>query len=259
MTITPFGYVFFFILLLLITLSVFVNKRMNEESDTPNGCFGFGFLSLLVVSVTSLFIMCAAIFILQFYSVVAYPKYESTIVDVHSEWVEKEYTNDDGYSYTETVEMHTAVLEFHDGDGKLLRLENNISSEDKPNIGDKLTVSYRNENLYEFSIRSNLMLLGVTVMMILLGSISTGIVLYAFNKSTERVQAFGWGFVFYFVVPAGMLLLLCFMLYALWEQYANGGDMPIWVQALIILFSVFLVPSLFGYVKNLLQPDRADH
>ena len=258
MSITPFGYIFFLILFLTIALSVRVNKRMSKERGSPNGCFGSVFVGLVVVLVTSLFIGSVVAVVLHTYSLATYPKYKSTIVDVHSEWVERDYTDDDGFTRTESVEMHTAVLEFYDGDNKLIRRNNNIRSGSKPKIGEEIIIAYRDGKLKEFSLRSILLVSGVAVMMVLLGSISVGIVLYAFNKNTERVHKFGWGVVFYFVIPSSMILMMCVMLYALWGHHVNSDNMSIGVQVLLIFFSITLFLSLTGYIKTLLQKEHKE-
>ncbi len=253
MDITPAGYLVFAILILAITLSVFVNKRINRESDSPKGCVGGAYIGLIVISITSLFITSLWIFSTQAYSLVVYPKYESTIVDVNSEWVEQDYTDSDGFTRSETVEMHTAVLEFYDDDNKLLRLNNSISSGDKPRIGDKVTIAYHDGKLVEFSLRSFLILVALAVMMILLGSISTCFVLYALNKDITRVREFAWSFVFNVVIPASMFFMMCAMLYALWDHHTNNGDMPVWAQGVSIFFAIVLAITLISYFKRLLK------
>jgi len=227
MSITPAGYIFFTVLAAAITLSVFVNKRLSRDSGQPNGCFGNAYVGVLVVAVTTLFVTSLIMLSSQIYKVATYPKYDASIVDVNSEWVEREYEDDEGFRRTEKVEMHTAVLEFYNQNGQLIRLDNNVRSGAKPIVGEQIRIAYRDGNLTEVSLRTLLMYIGLATMMLLLGTISCCMLLYALNKDTERVQAFGWGFVFNFVLPVGMLFMLCGMVYGLWDHYANNGDIPI--------------------------------
>lgn len=250
MSITPAGYIFFTVLALAITLSVLVTKRLSRETGKPNGCMAGAYIGTIVVAVTTLFVGSVFMFSAQIYKVATYPKYEATIVDVNSEWVERDYQDDDGFTRSETIEMHTAVLEFYDHNNQLIRLNNNIRSGGKPTIGEQITIAYRDGVLSEVSLRSLLMYIGLATMMILLGTISACMLLYAFNKNTERVQVFGWSFVFYFVIPAGLIFMLGGMLYALWDHYTNNGDMPIWAQGVAIFFSVVILLVLFAGITN---------
>ena len=229
---------------------------MSEKNGAPNGCVASAYIGLIVFSVVTLFIGSVVMFVSQTYSLVVYPNYESTIVDVGSEWVEKDYEDDNGFTRSEMVEMHTAVLEFYDGSGELIRLNNNIRSGAKPVINEKLTIAYRDGKLHEFSLRSILILVGLTTIMIILGSISACFLLFAFNKKTDSAQAFAWGFVFYFVVPAGMLLMMCAMSWAVWDHHANNGDMPIWAQGVAIFFSFVIFLSFIHYAGLALKRIR---
>ena len=86
------------------------------------------------------FFISTAPVISKIYSYGFYPKYESTVVDVESELLEKQYFDEQGIEHTKWSEMHSAVLAFTH-QGKLVRVKSNIVSETKPKLGDKIFVS----------------------------------------------------------------------------------------------------------------------
>ena len=214
------------------------------------------YVALVVVSVTSLFAGSVTMFTSQVYLIVASPKYQSTVVDVKSEWVQQAHEDSDGDTYYETVQMHTAVLEFYDGDGNLRRLRNDISSRNKPSLGKKVTVTYNDGEVRELSWRSFFVLIGIATFMILFGLGSAFIVFFAFNISNERLKVFGVAFLIYYLVPAGMCFMAGAMLYAILSHHVYGGNMSALEQVVLFFFSIVLMVCIYSYFKYFLLDDE---
>ena len=248
--------ILYIVLVLGLIVSLFVNRKMSKESDRPQGIMGWLYVALVVVSVITLFAGSVAIFTSQVYLIVASPKYQSTVVGVKSEWVQQAHEDSDGDTYYETVQMHTAVLEFYDGDGNLHRLRNDISSRNKPSLGKKVTVTYNDGEMREFSWRSFLVLIGLATFMILLGLGSAFIVFFAFNISNERLKVFGAAFLIYYLIPASMCFMAGAMLYAILSHHVYGGNMSGLEQVVLFFFSIVIMICIYSYFKYFLLDDE---
>lgn len=251
----PVALSFYAAIVATIFLSYTVIRRMNRDNKRKEknlGCFSGGYVTLVIGSLCLLFFPFVTILVQSTYAYIDYPRYESTVVDVESGWEEQSYTDSDGRSRTRDVLMHTAIIEFTDKYGQKVRTSNSIRSGSKPNIGDTITVSYKDGKLQEFSFRAIALFIGLGFMLLIMGYCLLLIYNYAFKRSNVSLIDTGVWFGLHIIVPGGMLLMFSGMLYALIEYFlGNKDDMPLVIVFVLIFFCLVLFLALIGYISML--------
>lgn len=195
-----------------------------------------------------------AVFVESTVAYIYYPRYESTVVEVESEWEEQSYTDSDGRSRSRSrqVLMHNVIVEFVDNHGQKLTMPNSISSGDETAIGDKITISYKEGKLQEFSFRAIAMYFGLAFMLLVWGCFLLLIYNYNVKKNNEKLLDKGTTFLVGVIVPGAMLLMLALMSYALLQYFSgNQDDMPLIVVITLSFFCFVLFFAVIGYVKML--------
>lgn len=247
----PVALSFYTAILVTIFLSVTVIRRMksNKKKDEKLGCFTGGYITLVIGTLSILFFPFVTILVQSTYAYIDYPRYESTVVDVDSAWEEQSYTDSDGRSHTRDVLMHTAIIEFTDKYGQKVRTSNSIRSGSKPNIGDSITVSYKDGKLQEFSFRAIALFIGLAFMLLIMGYCLLLIYNYAFKRSNSKLIDKGAWFGLHIIIPGGMLLMFSGMFYALIQYFlVHRDDMPLVIVGVIIFFCLVLFLAFVGYL-----------
>lgn len=255
-TLTGYGWVIILVAIAAILLTYkFLSKKSGSDDFNKKpkaGCLSFGYVFLVIFSIATLALGGLAMLGNSIYNIASLPRYQATVTGHNSH--QSESRDDKGRRRSTT--MYTPILKFKDNTGTEVEKEADLSSSGKEAMGSVLTVAYENgmDKVVVISTTKYFMLLGLaTIMFVLVYVLVLGIA-YSFGIPTGRLLQIGAGFLMYYLVPAGMLLLFYGCAYGGVYLYFTGRkpDMPIWAVVVCCFFSVVLFFSLIGWARMLL-------
>lgn len=254
MTLTPLGYLFVASIVFGVLLTIGVGRRWAEDGK-PMSLSGGIFVGLVLVIISNLFFMLSYTGAKAAYEMIAFPKYEATIISFDSAWEEFSRTDSDGDRYTEDVLMHTPTLRFTDATGQTITEKGNVRSGSKPVIGSTVTVAYLpGEGVQVISVASIGLYIGLAVMLLILGFILMRVLFYVLRRNSVGLDSFGAGLIGYVVIGGSMLGMLAGMIYGVYSYFQPGSDMPLWAMLVCAFFSVVLALS---FAAMFLVRDKA--
>lgn len=245
----------------IIAASVFLTyKILNRGGPDPErkspGCVGYGYVFLVVFCVLSLGIGSLAMLITNIHSLVTQPRYQAVIIGYTS--YKDNSRNSKGRS--RNITMYTPIVRFKDSSGQIIEIESDLSSSGRAPVGSTIEVNYSgSEKATEVSFTKYFMLLGLaTITFVLIYALVFGIS-YAFGWRLSALKSIGSGFLFYYLFPAGMLLLLWGCGYGAYS-YISGEikDFPLWAFLVCCFFFTVLLFSFPAYIKLLRTKNKGE-
>ncbi|EHO15117.1 DUF3592 domain-containing protein [Myroides odoratimimus] len=232
-------------ILYTIWLTYKIIKR-SSRNGTKTGCLGIGYIYLIVASISSLAIggtvALTMMIITKTQTVYKGDKYEARVVSYTS--YESRNSDDNGYTT-----MYTPTVHFTTRGGEVVEYELDYSSSGMPTVGDQHTVYYdeTNEHVTTFGLGTVALILAFGVMIVILVYLFVGMVIYAMNWSMDRYKEIGAFLGLAIVLPLIMILFDGAMIWALFD----GKDKPLWVNIILVFFSLVLTLAIWGYLKNI--------
>lgn len=236
-TITPAGMVFLFLIAFSIWITVMVKKRMEMNS----GCLSFGYIALLIFSISTLAIGATAILVsyigANLYTFVKGERYTAIVTDYTSE----EREDDEGDLST----YYYAQLAFVTDAGKRITVEDS-SSVGEPQIGEEYTIYYNASDGKKFvwSAAFPIMTCGLLMMSSILLVAFYGIMRYALGFEMKGFWKFLQNFGSVFFIPFVMICFDLLLIYGLFHK-----TQPLWVYVLLSFFILVLTLAIWGYIK----------
>ncbi|PZP42688.1 MAG: hypothetical protein DI598_16665 [Pseudopedobacter saltans] len=259
MSLTPAGWFLVALLVLSFVLTLKIVKRKNRDSfdDSDDarrkatGCVSIAYVFAVVSCVLVLGVGSLRLLIGSIKDTITVTRYQAKVVD---------YTSYASTSKNRRTTMYNPVLEFKTEDGTVIKKEADMASSSPPEIGSYRTVGYKDGKnvLVELSPTKYFMLLGLGTMAALLTFAMVGAFNYAFGFSNRVLIKLLFGFLFYYLIPAGMILLFYGCAYAGVYRYLAGerNDMPIWAFLVCSFFSFVLFFSIIGWFQYLFKRNK---
>lgn len=244
LAITSYGYAIILGLLYCFWLTFRIGKRIKESKGTSLGCFGFGYVFLVVG--------CIATFALAGLLVLGDTVYDKTrtFTKGHKyEAVYYDYTSYESYDSESgnTSTMYTPIIRFTTEEGQLMEKTLGYSSSSRPDIGSKVTVYFDSDrsDIAVLSLGIIAMSLGVTLFFSIIIFVFAGITIYAMGYSMKRYKEIASYVGINILVPFLMVLFDGLLIYVLFD----GEEKPIWVNLVVGFFALVLTLSIWAYIK----------
>lgn len=243
---TPFGYFVCILVLLACLLTYGVNRRQKKEGGKHGFASTFFDFGLSFVSVSS--IPGFGVAILLTYNLIAYPKYQATVVDFDSRWVEEHNES----SRTQRSARYVPIVRFIDANDQVVTKETNIHRSSRPTIGDEITISYRGEGnrVFEVTHANFLVAAGILLLASIPGLFLLQIIFYILGKDRTRLTAIGSAYFFKFLVPGMILAPISALGILLGLALLGQRELSIIGYALSILFLPILAMCLIAYLRS---------
>lgn len=229
-----------------IWLTYKILKRTYSGKNEKIGCVAAGYIYLIVVSISSLAIggtvTLSMMLVSKVQTVSNGDKYEARVVSFTS--YESRNSDDNGYTT-----MYTPTVHFTTRSGEVVEYELDYSSSGRPTLGDKHTVYYDdiNERVTTFGLGTVALILAFGAMIAILVYLFIGMMIYAMNWSMTRYKDIGVIIGLAVILPLFMILFDGAMIYALF----NGEEKPMWVNVILVFFTLVLTIAIWAYLKNI--------
>lgn len=204
--------------------------------------------SLFSISLSTSYILSSSI-----YQTLSGDRYTAQVTHYTSEWVENTDRDSSGNTVTTRTLMHLPYVSFKNQQGILVNdIPLNISSGREPIIGEQIQISYNpnTHHAFEYSLKSLILYSMFSLFNLILWFLSTWIILYSLNYNTAKFIDFAIFLILRIITPIASTAMFASFLYVLFEYFflGNPQQFPIWVVAICVLFSVFLLPLIYSFV-----------
>lgn len=228
-----------------VAISLFMTYLFVKRLKN-NGCFTFGYIVLIIFSVNSFTAFSGVLLVSSitdaYTAMTSGQQYEATVVSFTSE---KHHDSENNKSYM----MLTPTLQFTTGLGETIEKKLDFSTS-QLKIGDKYSVNYNAENdtIITLGFTMVIKLIGAFIFSFIFTFTFIGIVIYVLGYPIKGYLNFISKIGFYFFIPFLMLGFSALLIYGAFY----GNEIPKWVTAILIFFSVVLALAAFVYLKFML-------
>ena len=246
-------YTFFFAILFSVFLMLLIVRKWKKKKEKM-GCIVYGYIYLIIFSLSVLFFPFLGIIIKKIYDASTKPSYEATIVKYTSYEDRCKDSNDREYPCTKYISIVELQLE----DGTIINKESNIHSGGTPTIGETVRVVYKKgeDTVDELSWKSLLLFVGLFIMLFFMGTALLAGLNYALDRSNKKLGEIFFKFLLYFVFPGAMIGFLSAFFWVLWKYFMGIEDYPLWVIAICSFFSTVLIFAMIGYLKKIFDRNK---
>lgn len=248
---TIFNYIVLGAISLACLLTYGVNRRLKKEGGKRS--FASSVFKFLGLSFTSILcIIPLFIALVWAYNLLAYPKYQATIVDIDSRLAEESYQTSNGNRRTRNTERYVPIVRFVDANGQAVTIETNVHRGSRPVIGDQITISYRGQGnrAFEVSYGNFLTMAGILIFATMPGLILLQVTFYVLGKERSGLTAIGSAYFFKFIVPGMILAPISALGILLGLALLGQRELSIIGYALSILFLPILAMCLIAYLRS---------
>lgn len=232
----------------LMALSIFIAIKILKRSsrDGKAGCIGLAYVSLIVFILLGFSTMLTGMLGSFMLNAVTLPRYEAKVIRTSP----YQSTN----SRRRTTTMYRSIVAFTNADGTPVEIGTDISSSERREIGEEVTVGYKpgRQTAVEFTSGSYILMAGGAVMLLVMGYFAVAGIFYAMGSQMSAFYRFGMNGLLYLILPLGMLFMLGGMGYVV-VLYFTGRkpDMPVWAVVVCCFFCFVLLGGMLGYVRML--------
>lgn len=239
------GYIAIFVLLFCLLLTLLILKRLSDK-----GCFAFGYIFLIVLSVIALFLSTSKTIIDSLDYYILGEDYNGEIVNYKSYLEERKASDKSNIKIK--VRMYVPIIEFKTDKNKILRLESGTHYSEIPKLGEKVMIAYnqKDNKILERNFSNYLLFLLCILFSIVFGFLTVGILKYAFGFAMESFKLqLVKGLILGFKFTLGLFTLLSFIpiyLFLIGKSSLSSGLMVIVLFICLILITLsykFIIPK----------------